>query len=219
MPGPTYSLPPSSPSGSPYGQPTGPREPVSPWAKPAPGASPGAPTNPTGPYPAPPAPAPAAPPSRRPRQGRGRFWGGFLLGFVLLGLASGVALALALGFGDVSLADITGNGTAWTPPTLAPTPTPEPGGPEVVEGGGSGRFQSGETVLNMTNSRVNVRRTPGHLGKEASDILAQLEPGDAVQILGETAQADNLTWWRVAYRGVEGWVAEATASGVQILGE
>jgi hypothetical protein len=71
----------------------------------------------------------------------------------------------------------------------------------------------------MTGSRVNLRQTPGHVGKASSDVLTQLSPGDAVVILGETTSADNLAWWRVAYQGMEGWVAEATASGVEILGQ
>ena len=57
------------------------------------------------------------------------------------------------------------------------------------------------------------------MGKSSSDVLAQLRPGDALIIEGETAAVDNLTWWRVTYQGNEGWVAEATASGVDILGQ
>lgn len=140
-----------------------------------------------------------------------------MVGFILIALLSIPALALALGLDWISIAEITGEASAWTPPTLVPTPTPDPGAPEISEPA-DGRFAQGETVRNVTGSRVNVRLTPGHLGKEASDVLAQLEPGESVVILGETAQANNLVWWRVAYQGIEGWVAEATASGVQILG-
>ena len=78
-------------------------------------------------------------------------------------------------------------------------------------------------MRNVTTSRVNLRRTPGYLGKPNDDVLAQTRPGESMQILGDNAQVDGLTWWRILYvadgRGaVEGWVAEATASGVQILG-
>jgi hypothetical protein len=70
---------------------------------------------------------------------------------------------------------------------------------------------------------VNIRQTPGYLGKPRDDILVQMEPGDRVEILGESVLADGLTWWQIRYRPqsgrtTEGWVAEATASGVQILG-
>lgn len=88
----------------------------------------------------------------------------------------------------------------------------------------STRFTPEQTVRNLTNSRVNVRVTPGYLSKPAGDVLGVVAPGAALLILGENQIADNLTWWRVRAtlvdgRVVEGWVAEATASGVQILGE
>ena len=79
-------------------------------------------------------------------------------------------------------------------------------------------------MRNLTNSRVNVRATPGYLSKSASDVIGVMAPGGVAVILGEQQTADNLAWWRVRVtlddgRAVEGWVAEATASGVQILGE
>ena len=159
------------------------------------------------------------PPTAARRSRRTLFWPGFALGFALLALASCSGLAIALGLTQLSLAEIQGNGTVWTPPpyTLAPTPLPAA---DVADGPAvSTRFAPEQIVRNLTNSRVNVRATPGHLGKSDGDVLAQLEPGGAMIILGETAPANNLTWWRVSYQGVEGWVAEATASGVQILGE
>lgn len=85
----------------------------------------------------------------------------------------------------------------------------------------STRFTAGQTVRNATNSRVNIRLTPGYLGKQTSDVIGQLEVGQTLQILGDPTVADELTWWRVqATSGgqtVVGWVAEQTASGVQIL--
>lgn len=133
-------------------------------------------------------------------------------------LVSCGGMAVALGFNRATLAELSGNSVAWTPPTLIPTPpAPEPGDTPLAPI--AGRFGVGQTVFNVTGSRVNLRQTPGHLGKPGGDVLAQLGPGDAVVILGETAVADNLTWWRVGFQGAEGWVAEATASGVEILGQ
>lgn len=126
----------------------------------------------------------------------------------------------ALGFDSVTLAQLRGDNEVWTPPTLVPTPTPAPTSESdqpVINVGG--RFQPNETVRNVTGSRVNLRRTPGHLGKGGDDILGQLAAGDAVVIQGESSVVDNLTWWLVSWQGQQGWVAEATASGVQILGE
>lgn len=82
----------------------------------------------------------------------------------------------------------------------------------------------GVQARNITNSRVNIRQTPGHLGKSDSDILAQMQPGDTVTIIGGPTVADNLVWWQIQYtssdgRSLEGWAAEATGSGVQILGQ
>jgi hypothetical protein len=147
------------------------------------------------------------------------FWIGFVLGFALLALASCGGVAFSLGLGGLTLNDLRRDASSWTPPTLAPTPefsapsTPAPGG--VTDG----RFSAGQTVRNVTNSQVNLRATPGHLGKPAGDVLALLKPGNTVVIQGDASQADNLIWWRVRANGIEGWVAEATASGVQILGE
>ena len=64
---------------------------------------------------------------------------------------------------------------------------------------------------------------PGYQGKAAGDVFGQLQPGDTLQVVGDSSLADNLIWWRIRYaapdsRTLEGWVAEATASGVQILG-
>lgn len=179
----------------------------------------------TVPQPAPPqSSSPQTQPSTqdvRRRSVRVPFWTGFVLGFALLALASCSAAWFGLGFNQISLAQLTGDEEGWVAPTLIPTATPAP----VDENADStiatvgGRFSAGQTVRNVTASRVNLRRTPGHLGKGSDDILVQLAAGDAVVIQGESTVVDNLTWWRVTWQGLDGWVAEATASGVQILGE
>lgn len=169
---------------------------------------------------------PLSPPDRGRRDpARSRFWLGFALGFALLALASCGSAAVMLGLNRISLADITGNGVVWEPPPLAPTPAPntvDPSAGAVVAVPG-GLFAPGESVRNLTNSRVNIRSTPGYLGKGAEDVLGLLQPGDAMEILGDSADFDNLRWWRIRFAApggnlVDGWVAEATASGVQILG-
>lgn len=146
-----------------------------------------------------------------------RFWVGFALGFALLALVSCGGVALSLGFGSLSLADLRGGGSAWTPPTLMPTPEPALGATGAAPGDVAGRFVAGMEARNITGTRVNVRRTPGHLGKPDDDVLLQVQPGEVLTILGDVASANGLTWHRVAVNGSEGWVAESTASGVQIL--
>jgi hypothetical protein len=109
---------------------------------------------------------------------------------------------------------------------VTPAATLSAGAPAAVGGeqpaSGSTRFTAGQSARNMTNSRVNIRMTPGYLGKGASDVIGQLEAGQTLEILGEPTLADELTWWRVQAQSngqqVVGWVAESTSSGVQILG-
>ena len=160
------------------------------------------------------------------RSVRSLFWPGFAVGFLLLAAVSCGGLAAALGLTRLTLADIRGaNGPAWTPmpvtPTAAVVETAPDSGDTSQPAASSTRFAAGQTVRNATNSRVNIRLTPGYLGKGASDVIGQLEVGQTLQILGDPTVADELTWWRVqATSGgqtVVGWVAEQTASGVQIL--
>jgi len=155
------------------------------------------------------------------RASRTPFWVGFAVGFALLMLASCGTAWFSLGLNDFTLAELRGDGEAWIPPTLMPTTlAPEPGSIELNPATSTGgRFAAGQTVRNITASRVNVRSTPGHLGKASSDILGQMAAGDAMVVQGESTVVDNLTWWRVTWQGKDGWVAEATGSGVQILGE
>ena len=171
---------------------------------------------------APQSPAPNAP----RRKARSLFWPGFALGFLLLAsLTCGVSAA-ALGLNRISLQDLRGGaGPAWTPAPITPTPVVAEANAQGDAANGSaaaGRFAAGQTVRNVTNSRVNVRMSPGYLGKTATDVIGLVEPGETLQVLGDPTAADDLIWWHVQTTGagqpVVGWVAEQTASGVQILG-
>ena len=164
------------------------------------------------------------PPTSDGRARRSYFWPGFALGFALLALASCSGIAIALGLNQLSLAEIQGNGVVWTPPPYTPAPTPLPAAEAVESQSVSARFAPEQAVRNLTNSRVNVRSTPGYLSKPDGDVIGVLPPAGTAIILGESQLADNLVWWRVRAaladgRAIDGWVAEATASGVQILGQ
>lgn len=177
---------------------------------------------------APPQPPPEPPPAQKtPRRGpRSLFWPGFAAGFLLLSALSCGVLAAALGLNQLTLDNIRGGEAAWTPMPVTPTAAIVETAPETGEGmqpvAGSTRFVVGQTVRNVTNSRVNIRLTPGYLGKGASDVIGQLQAGQTLEIVGDPTAADDLMWWRVQAAGgnqtVVGWVAESTASGVQILG-
>lgn len=168
-------------------------------------------------------------PGARPEPANGRstrrlFWVGFVTSFLLLSLVSCGGLVLSTGLNRLDLASLQGGEAAWTPPLVTPTPTPDPNVGGATTNQGSGVLAIGAVVRNVTNSRVNIRQTPGHLGKGDSDILAQMQPGDTVTIIGGPVSADNLVWWQIQYtasdgRTLEGWTAEATGSGVQILGQ
>lgn len=184
----------------------------------------GPPTQPVRRQPPPPGPTGAQP---RPGNGGSRlpFWVGFTSSFLVLTILSFVTLLFSAGFNRFDLANLQGDDGGWTPPEIVATPTPQQ---NVVSAdaaiSGGGLFAPETTLRNVTSSRVNIRQSPGHLGKTDGDIIAQIEPGESVTIVGPSTTADNLTWWQVRYpssngRTIEGWVAQATASGVQILGQ
>lgn len=183
-------------------------------------------TNPTVtqvPVPAPLPPSPGVPaPRRRPRSA---FWPGFALGFLLLSALSCGALSATFGLTRLTLADIQGSGPGWTPAPSTPAPVVQAEAADAAPAPGvSNRFPAGATVRNLTNSRVNVRATPGYLSKPDGDVIGVLPPDGTAIVLSESQLADNLVWWRVRAtvadgRAIDGWVAEATASGVQILGQ
>lgn len=165
-------------------------------------------------------------PKPKPRRRlRNLFWPGFLAGFLLLSIASCGGMVLATGINRIDLADLQNDGQVWTPPQVTPTPvvTPAPANEPVV-GESGGAFTLGQQLFNVTSSQVNIRALPGYLSKPAGDIIGQVPPGAVVEIIGGRAFADGLTWWFIRYTApdgaaIDGWIAEATASGVQILGQ
>ncbi|RIK40701.1 MAG: hypothetical protein DCC57_19375 [Chloroflexi bacterium] len=172
---------------------------------------------------------PPPPPSGRTRPAKKRglrslFWPGFVAGFMLLAGMSCGGVVVATGVSRLNLSDLQDTGAAWTPPPVTATPVAAEQAPSTDGAPDSGGlYQAGDVVRNITSSNVNIRASAGYLSKPDGDIVGQVRPGEALQILGERAVADNLTWWRIRYQPasggvVEGWVAEATASGVQILG-
>lgn len=173
-----------------------------------------------------PASANASPAPAKPAQPRSLFWPGFVGGFLLLALLTVGGLAMLAGITPLRWSELQTQASSWTPPPAPPTPETAEQAPAVVEPGMQDTpagFAVGDTLRNITPSRVNLRREPGYLSKPDGDVVAQIGPSESVELLGGRAEADNLTWWRVRYRtpgnqDIEGWIADATASGVQILG-
>jgi hypothetical protein len=170
----------------------------------------------------PPAPEPKPKPRRHLRS---LFWPGFVLGFLLLTVASCGGLILATGINSLDLTDLQGDGQVWTPPQVTATSAVTPAAEQApIVGEAGGAFSTGQQLRNITSSQVNIRLEPGYLSKPAGDIIGQVPPGGTVEVIGGRNIADGLTWWFVRYTApdgatIDGWVAEATASGVQILGQ
>ena len=171
-------------------------------------------------------PTPGQKPKSR-RRLRNLFWPGFIAGFLLLSIASCGGMVLATGINRIDLTTLQNDDTGWTPPLVTPTPVVTPveetnAAPTIGEAGGA--FTLGQRLANITSSQVNIRAEPGYLSKPAGDIIGQVPPGGRVEVIGGRTVADGLTWWYMRYATpdgatIDGWIAEATASGVQILGQ
>ncbi len=74
-----------------------------------------------------------------------------------------------------------------------------------------------------TTTIVNLRQTPGHVGKSASDILIQVPADTRLTIVNAVQQqVDNLTWWQVRFTSADqsaitGWVARTSPAGAELL--
>ncbi|MCB0133369.1 MAG: hypothetical protein KDD78_21040, partial [Caldilineaceae bacterium] len=95
---------------------------------------------------------------------------------------------------------------------------PPPSGQEPDPGvGGPGRFDVDDRLVTL--DFVRFRRTPGYVGKEASDLIQDVPPRAAAIVLGGPIEMDGLTWWqvRVPLAGAEGWMAEMSPTGLLLL--
>ena len=74
-----------------------------------------------------------------------------------------------------------------------------------------------------TTTAVNIRRTPGYVGKAPSDILVQTPIDARFTILSAAPQQlDGLDWWQIRYSRpgqtpVVGWVAQRSPAGAELL--
>ena len=141
----------------------------------------------------------------------------------MLGILSVGLLFLSVGIDRAALANLQGGAAGWTPPEIVPTATIDASTVSASAAGVGDGSAIGATLRNITNGGVFIRQTPGYLGKLESDKIGRIAAGGTVEIIGGPATADDLRWWQVRYRAgdgtiVEGWSAQATASGLQILG-
>ncbi len=144
------------------------------------------------------------------------------LGVVLFSIFLGFVTVLVLvGAGAFfvakGMAENAAGPTRWQPitptPTLPPTPTvaaltPTPV-PEGIYVGGQAEVVSGVGV--------RMRRTPGYKNKPAGDVIVVVPPQSVMDVVGGPREVDGLRWWRVRWQGKEGWMAEYSARGLQLL--
>jgi murein DD-endopeptidase MepM/ murein hydrolase activator NlpD len=69
---------------------------------------------------------------------------------------------------------------------------------------------------------VNLRRSPGYVGKPVDDRVAELQPGQQVVVIEDgTSQTDALIWWKVqvaeSQPPVVGWLAQFGPDGAPLV--
>jgi hypothetical protein len=141
-------------------------------------------------------------------QKKGRGWMVvFIVGVVLVTLA-GASAALAifalsprLNGGHSEVLGVDTSTPVQTPLLTTPTPIPVPGCRELAAG-------CEAVVANVGEVGLRLRESPG-TGAPSNETLRN---GAKVCVIGSSAQADGITWWRVRVPRptgtVEGWSAE-----------
>lgn len=80
-------------------------------------------------------------------------------------------------------------------------------------------FVAGDAVT--VASAANLRRTPGHIGKPANDVLATLPAGAACTVLAGPQVVNALEWWQlrctVNGQALPGWLARTAPDGEVLL--
>lgn len=141
-----------------------------------------------------------------------------VLSAFVIGIATAVAVvSLAILLLAAGLGPSQRGPQRWTPVTPTPTPVATPTPPLVGPTPTPEGIYVGGTARVVSNVGVRLRRSPGYQNKPASDVLTVVPPHSVVAVVGGPEEADGLRWWRVRWRSYEGWMAEATASGVQLL--
>ncbi len=91
----------------------------------------------------------------------------------------------------------------WRVPVVSPAP-----------------FQQGDLV--ETQDVVNIRRSPGYVGKSADDVLVGAPIQSRLRVLSGSAQVvDGLTWWNVQTQAINptttGWAAQTSPAGASLF--
>ncbi len=85
----------------------------------------------------------------------------------------------------------------------------------------SSSLPSQRTTISCNDGIVyaNLRKSPGYTSKDDSiDLVAKIPCGEKVSIInGDGYFVDRLIWWNVQWGSYEGWIAQTTGSGREIL--
>ena len=114
------------------------------------------------------------------------------------------------------LALLTKTAPPAPPKPVPPKPDPKPDPKPPL----TGKFKKGDIAVGV--QALNLRKSAGFAGKPASDVIYEIPLGSKLTILDGPTAKDNLTWWGIRFvspagNRFDGWVAEATASGAQML--
>jgi hypothetical protein len=79
------------------------------------------------------------------------------------------------------------------------------------------KIKSNATISDQVGE-VNLRRSPGYLGKnDDTDVIVKIPQFALVEIIGGPIDKDSLSWWNVSWSGHEGWIADHTGNGRTIM--
>ncbi len=108
--------------------------------------------------------------------------------------------------------------TRWQPITPTPTPvvSPTPEATPTPTPTPEGIYVGGRAEV-VSQVRVNMRKSPGYRNKPKDDVIVAVPPGSVVEVIGGPKEKDNLRWWQVRWQGKEGWMAEYSSRGTQLL--
>ena len=112
--------------------------------------------------------------------------------------------------------------TAMTQAAQSNVPIPDQSSTPLIE---TSTSTSGLVPSDTKNARiscvnieeVNLRVSPGYINKTDNDSIVHVPCGEDVTIINGPSQADGLDWWYVRWNGYQGWMADHTGSGTQIL--
>jgi len=105
----------------------------------------------------------------------------------------------------------------WHPVTPTPTPAAQATSPLMTPTPATSVIQPGGKAKVVSKVGVRMRKTPAYKNKPARDVIMVVPPQAVVEVLDGPQMSDGLRWWRVRYRERVGWMAEATAGGIQLL--